>query len=220
MAGRPKRLASITPKSVAWGFMALNAVGTAAVALRYALPKVPFPTPLPNFYERHGWLVAHAIVSAIALLVGPWQFRAGFRDQYRTAHRALGRIYCLAVVVGWITSLPMAAHAQSGVAASAGFLALGAVWIATTAAAYVAVRKGRVQSHREWMIRSYSATLAAVTLRSYLPLLLVAGVPLRTSYPLVAWICWMPNLAVAEWLVRRRSAHALARSRDAADALA
>ena len=204
MAESAKRQASPAARSVAWGFMALNAVGTAAVAFRYVLPKVPFPTPLPNFYARHGWLVAHATLSAIALLVGPWQFRVGFRDGYRAVHRALGRVYCLAVVAGWITSLPIEAHAQTGVAASAGFLALGAVWIATTSAAYISVCKGRLPSHRRWMIRSYSATLAAVTLRSYLPLLLVASVPLRTSYPLVAWMCWMPNLAVAEWLVRRR----------------
>src|SRR5690348_14254743 len=100
MAGRSERHASITAKSLAWGFMALNAVGTAVVALRYALPKIPFPTSLPNLYERHGWLVAHAILSAIALLVGPWQFRAGFRDRHRSIHRVLGRIYCVAVGAG------------------------------------------------------------------------------------------------------------------------
>lgn len=43
--------------------MALNAVGTALVALRYALPQVPFPSSLPNFYARHQWVVTHAILS-------------------------------------------------------------------------------------------------------------------------------------------------------------
>lgn len=214
MAGRPK-LRSFAGRTLAWGFMALNAVGTAVVALRYALPHVPFPTTLPNFYDRHGWLVTHAIMSAVALIVGPWQFRARLRDRYLAIHKRLGRIYCLAVVGGWITSLPLAVHAQTGVVASIGFVALGAVWIITTAAAYIAVRQVRVQSHRDWMIRSYSATFAAVTLRSYLPLLLVAGVPLRTSYPLVAWMCWVPNMVFAEWLVRRRTAGASSRSRDA-----
>ncbi|MFN7994876.1 MAG: DUF2306 domain-containing protein [Bryobacteraceae bacterium] len=204
MAGRIKKRELPAVIWLAWCFMAMNAVGTAVVALRYGLPKVPFPTPLPNFYDRHGWLVAHATISAVALLVGPWQFRAGFRERYWSLHRVLGQIYCLAVLGGWITSLPIAAHAQTGLIATTGFLALGAVWVSTTGAGYIAVRKRRVESHQGWMIRSYSATFAAVTLRSYLPLLLVAGVPLQTCYPLVAWLCWVPNLAVAEWLIHRR----------------
>ena len=93
---------------------------------------------------------------------------------------------------------------QTGIVASAGFVALGVVWISTTAVAYLAIRRGEVTRHREWMIRSYAATAAAITLRSYLPMLMVAKVPLTTSYPLVAWLCWVPNVLLAEWLVRHR----------------
>ena len=53
------------------------------------------------------------------------------------------------------------------------------------------------------MIRSYALTVAAITLRSYLPILLASGVPYATAYPLVAWMCWIPNLLFIEWLVRR-----------------
>jgi len=59
------------------------------------------------------------------------------------------------------------------------------------------------------MIRSYALTVAAITLRSYLPLMLVAGVPLAMSYPLVAWVCWIPNLLFAEWLIRRRKSRVI-----------
>ena len=57
-----------------WAVLTFLAVGTGLGALRYALPRVPFATPLPNFVARHEWLVAHAVFSALALLAGPGSF--------------------------------------------------------------------------------------------------------------------------------------------------
>ncbi len=199
---RPRKRTKLA--STGWAILAFFAVTTGLQALRYALPTVPFPAPLPNFVTRHGWLIAHALLASVALLAGPWQFLDGFRRRSLTAHRWVGRIYCGAVGFGWLTSLPIASHAQTGVVASGGFLALGAAWISSTAIGYVLIRRGRVQMHREWMIRSYALTAAAITLRIYLPILLLSKVPYETCYPLVAWICWIPNLAVAEWLIHRR----------------
>jgi hypothetical protein len=55
------------------------------------------------------------------------------------------------------------------------------------------------------MIRSFALTLAAVTLRLYLPLSRIAGIPFYDAYVPIAWLCWVPNLLVAEtWLRLRR----------------
>ena len=186
-----------------WVILAVNALGTGVVALRYLLPHIPFPAPVPNFFDRRGWLIAHVVFSSIALMVGPWQFLSGFRAKFLSLHRWMGRVYCVAVLAGWIASVPIAAHAQTGAAASSGFLVLGVLWIGSTTMAWIRIRGLRVQEHREWMIRSYALTAAAITLRMYLPLSLVAGVPITTCYPIIAWMCWVPNLAFAEWLVRR-----------------
>jgi hypothetical protein len=51
------------------------------------------------------------------------------------------------------------------------------------------------------MIRSYALCLAAVTLRLWLPVGLAQGVRFEVMYPLVAWLCWVPNLMLAEWVV-------------------
>lgn len=48
------------------------------------------------------------------------------------------------------------------------------------------------------MVRNLALTLAAVTLRIYSPLLTVTSVPFELAYPLVAWLCWVPNLLVSE----------------------
>jgi hypothetical protein len=69
---------------------------------------------------------------------------------------------------------------------------------------YRTIRAGRVQEHREWMIRSYALCAAAITLRMYVPLILLTHVPFAVGYGAAAWICWLPNLIFAEWLVNRR----------------
>jgi uncharacterized membrane protein len=189
-----------------WCLLALLATLVGLVSLRYALPKVPFPAGLPNFQLRHKWLIAHAIFASIALLCGPWQFVPVLRQRWPRTHRWIGRIYCGAVLFGWLASLPIAAHAQAGAIASAGFLTLGFFWIGFTVAGYVTIRSGNVVAHRRWMIRSFALTAAAITLRIYLPLLPLTGLSFLTSYRIIAWACWVPNLFVAEWLLRSQPA--------------
>lgn len=47
----------------------------------------------------------------------------------------------------------------------------------------------------------HRAGLAAVTLRIYLPFGIASGMPFEEAYPAIAWLCWVPNLIVAEWLI-------------------
>jgi hypothetical protein len=74
----------------------------------------------------------------------------------------------------------------------------------TTAVAYGRIRQRDYRRHREWMIRSLAMILAAVTLRLWLPLLVTLhGGVFTPAYQMVAWLCWVPNLVVAEWYIRR-----------------
>jgi hypothetical protein len=78
----------------------------------------------------------------------------------------------------------------------------------TTVRGFLLIRAGNDIDHRAWMIRSYSLTFAAVTLRIYLPLSLAAGMSFDVAYPAIAWLCWVPNIIVAERLVARMPTHA------------
>ncbi|MNL75568.1 hypothetical protein D3C87_2013940 [compost metagenome] len=62
--------------------------------------------------------------------------------------------------------------------------------------------RGDRVAHRRWMIRSIALTLAAVTLRIQIPVSMMLDIPFDTAYPVIAWLCWVPNLVVAEMIVR------------------
>lgn len=188
--------------NAAWVLLALLATAIGVSSLRYGLPTVPFPL-LANFVTHRLALSIHAVFASIALLVGPWQFLPGIRARHLALHRVLGRIYAVAILIAWLASIPIGLHAQTGAVASAGFLTLGLCWIVATGGAVFKVLHGDVLAHRRWMIRSYALTAAAITLRLYLGLATATHLPFDTAYPIIAWLCWLPNLAVAEILVRR-----------------
>ena len=64
------------------------------------------------------------------------------------------------------------------------------------------------------MIRTMALTYAAVTLRLWTGVLMGVQRPfphrrpgergVQNAYAAVPFLCWLPNLLVAEWLVRRR----------------
>ena len=54
--------------------------------------------------------------------------------------------------------------------------------------------------------------LAAVTLRVELPLLAISFSGFDPAYEIVAWLCWVPNFVVAEFIIRGSSAPFLPRT--------
>lgn len=67
-----------------------------------------------------------------------------------------------------------------------------------------AVLDRRFADHRAWMVRSFALTFGAVTLRLYLPIGPLLGFEFEPSYVVISFLSWVPNLAVAELILRRR----------------
>jgi hypothetical protein len=118
-------------------------------------------------------------------------------------------LYVLAVVIGGVAALALAPHSFGGLIAHVGFGLLAVCWLGSTLNSYRHIRQRNLSMHRSWMIRSYALTLAAVTLRLYLPSSQVAGFPMTVAYPAIAWLCWVPNLLIAEWFIRSRHSFAM-----------
>lgn len=154
-------------------------------------------------HDRLG-IYGHVFASALALAIGPFQFWDRLRSSRPALHRWSGRLYLgLGVMVGGLTGLFVAFNAFGGPLARVGFACLAAGWLFSGFRAYQAIRSGSLASHRRWMVRNFSLTFAAVTLRLWLPCMVISGVSMNVAYPVVAWLCWVPNLILAELLFNR-----------------
>jgi uncharacterized membrane protein len=147
---------------------------------------------------------AHAGGGAVALITGALQWVLTPRSRRSRWHRLIGRTYVLAIAVGGLSGLSIAVGAFGGLVPRAGFSTLAVAWLASTAIAWTRARARDWTTHRAWMIRSFALTFAAVTLRVWLPTLLMAGLSFEAAYRLVAWLAWIPNLLLAEWLIARQ----------------
>lgn len=150
----------------------------------------------------------HITFGGLALLSGCTQFLSGLRQKRLSLHRNLGKVYVAAVTLSGTAGLGIAFAASGGVWAQMGFAVLGFLWLYTTAKAFLAIKKRDIAEHQNWMTRSYALCFGAVTLRLWMPLFLGAlGMSFDFAYPIIAWISWVPNLLVAEWIIRRTKPH-------------
>lgn len=147
----------------------------------------------------------HVFTSMFALLAGFTQFFPAVLRRMPRLHRWMGRAYVLNVCfVTGPASLIMGCYANGGVTSRVAFVTLAIAWLFTTAMGWRTALRRQWVRHREWMMRSYALTLSAITLRAwkYMLVLLFDPRPMDV-YRLVAWLGFVPNLMVAEWLVRR-----------------
>lgn len=140
----------------------------------------------------------HIVCGGVALSVGWSQFVTAWREHYLKSHRVVGMLYVLMVCASGLAAVCIAPWTSTGWIAGLGFGSLGVVWLYVTLQAYKSIRQRDLQRHSCMMVYSFSACCAAVTLRLWLPLLL-GGLRLDFdfAYPIVAWLCWVPNLLVA-----------------------
>lgn len=182
-------------------FLAFGVAGYAAFAYGILpLGSLVHPDMKANFLAHASGIYTHVFASIVALLLGPLQFSARLRQQQKNLHRWLGRAYLgIGVLMGGLSGLYISQHAFGGSVARFGFAALAVFWLYTGLRAYLAIRRGAIDEHRKWMVRNFSLTFAAVTLRLYLPAAMVAGIEFTLAYPIIAWLCWVPNVLFAEW---------------------
>lgn len=147
----------------------------------------------------------HISGGAIALGIGGFQFVRRWRDRNLRRHRRAGVAYFMAVLCSGLAGLYLAVFATGGPVAQTGFALLALVWLTTGYIAYAAARRRDIEQHEKWVMRNYAATFAAVMLRLWMPFLIaLIGLPFEDAYRIVAWLCWVPNLIVAEMLIQRR----------------
>jgi hypothetical protein len=152
---------------------------------------------LPAYYS-------HVLISGIILVIGLFLVFPSSRRFPRT-HRFLGYVYVMGILFFAAPgALGMSLFIQRGPWVLASFLLQGILWFYFTALAFDRVRRKDIVAHRHWMWRSYALTFAAVTLRLYV-FITSSGADLSSpkAYATIAWLSWIPNLLVAELLIRK-----------------
>jgi len=81
-------------------------------------------------------------------------------------------------------------------------------WLATTATAFYCIRRGKVQQHRECMMRSYPFAMVFVLVRVILAVPAIANSGLNGLIPTVWTVltiaCFLPSFLI-EWAKLRNS---------------
>jgi hypothetical protein len=193
--------------------LALGAVLAVAIAFlaKYAFhyytqyTQAAFNRGGAHYWEMRGWLLMHVSGGTIALLSGPWQFWTGFRVRYARLHRFTGYAFLGAVAVGSAAAVRLAIGTTFGWAFGFALLANAVAWITTTTMAYYAILKGRVQIHKEWMVRAYIITFGFVSFRllnDYGPTSHLR--PISDRVLTISWADWVLPLLAAEVLMQLR----------------
>jgi len=163
-----------------------------------------------SYIDIDHWRIAffvHVYASIWVLLAGFTQFSTTIQDYYPKWHRTFGYIYVTDVLlVTGPAGFIMGIYANGGIPSKISFVTLAVLWMTFTATALYKIRHGDFRAHRNFMMRSYALTLSAITLRAWKWSITNSfEMPPMDVYRAVAWLGWVPNLAIAEFLIWRIS---------------
>ena len=208
-----RRLARILARP-GWVILTLLSLLTVKFVSDYLAfdPELYFAEQRELYLRREFVLGVHVLCGMLAMIIGPFQFIQRIRRRFVRLHRGLGATYVAAATGLGLSGFVLAPTAYTGIVASLGFTFLDLAMLATTWTALRMVLAHRYADHRRWMIRSYSLIFAAAMLRLLsLIYFTLSGAGLvafsfETAYAGIAWLCWVPNILLAVWFTRRRTA--------------
>lgn len=166
----------------------------------------------PEVLRSKTWwffLYIHAISGGIAILIGWIQFSKKILQNRPKLHRFIGKTYFFSAIPCSISGLYIGVYATGGFVAAAGFISVACIYFYTTLKGYLTIRKGQIVEHQNMMTYSYAVCLAAVSLRLSTPIAYLLGFEYVSSYTFIAWSAWIPNLMIAYWINKNRSAYSL-----------
>ena len=188
---------------------------------------------LPQMYERASPVAtaaigAHFLTGAILLLLGPVQLSSAVRRWSVGVHRWVGRVYAAAALVAGGGGLIyiVSKGTIGGWPMNVGFGLYGVLMALAAIQTYVTVRSGRMEAHRVWGVRLFALAIGSWLYRMdygfWLVLAHGAGHTKTFSGPfdaVMAFVFYLPNLAVAELFLRARRGPASPGLRLAASAV-
>ena len=152
-----------------------------------------------------GWIRLHIAAGMGALFAGLAQFRTGLRGGRWPVHRLVGRVYLGSIAVASLAAAMLLTRTRGGWVFASGLAGLTTAWLTTASLAYIAIQRGNIMQHREWMIRSYVVTFAFVNFRILNDVLEGLHVGRWQERAAVSsWFCWAVPLLIAELVLQGR----------------
>jgi len=152
---------------------------------------------LPFYY-------AHVIVGGLILVTGFLQVSKWFRKKFINLHRKAGYFYVFGILFFAAPGgLVMSFFVDRGQMVLLSFLLQCSLWFYFTTVAFLKIKNREVAAHELWMWRSFSLTLAAITLRVYIffsSFYFDLSQPM--AYAIIAWMSWLSNLLLVEYFKR------------------
>lgn len=154
------------------------------------------------------WITAfyvHVFTAVIALFAGFTQFTPHLLREHRKLHRLMGKIYVWNILaINFPAGMIMAIYANGQLPGKLAFILLDSLWFFFTCKALICARARNFVCHKNNMIRSYALTLSAITLRLWKLILSNSfDIDQTQLYIIDAWLGFVPNLIIAEWIIRR-----------------
>jgi uncharacterized membrane protein len=153
-------------------------------------------------------VVVHIVCAVVYAILGAFQFSAALRRRRPGWHRVAGRVLvvlgsAVALSALWMTQF-YPRQPGTGELAHVFRLAFGSGMAASIILGFTAIRRGDVARHRAWMTRAYALALGAGTqvFTQGIGNAVFGTSELNTALMLGAG--WGINLAVAEYVIRRR----------------
>jgi hypothetical protein len=181
---------------------------------RITITYIPYNTDVgflrikQQYIHVDSWRTAffiHVYASMWVLFAGFTQFSKTLLRERPGLHRIMGYIYVTDVLlITGPAGLLMGFYANGGLSSRIAFVLLAALWMFFTAMALIKAKQKDFRAHRRYMIRSYALTLSALTLRAWkYSIANSIAIPPMDLYRIVAWLGWLGNLVVAEWIIRK-----------------
>ncbi|MDD9208172.1 DUF2306 domain-containing protein [Georgenia sp. 10Sc9-8] len=162
-----------------------------------------------RFFASPAPVLVHIVTASVYSVLGAFQFLPSLRRGGRRWHRLSGRLLAPLGLLAALSGVWMTVFYTHPDGANAGLFALrlffGLAMAASIVLGVLAVLRRDIRGHSAWMTRAYAIGLGAGTqVFTNLPWLLVLGPPDKTAVAVLMGAGWVINVAVAEYVIRRR----------------
>jgi uncharacterized membrane protein len=212
--GKPQKPKAPNARSAKWiviGLILLSAIPIASGAFRLSqLAGGTQITPAnARFFASPAPVVLHIVSVILYALLGAFQFVPSLRRPRHGWHRTAGWVVLPSGLVVALSGLWMTLFyrmpAYDGALVYGLRLLFGSAMLISLLRGVVALRRREFVEHGSWMLRAYAIGMGAGTqVLTGMVAAAFADPPTQLSRALLMGAAWVINLAVAEWIIRRR----------------